>query len=583
MTSYAPPTENVAIFDSINFTSGDEFITQSQADKRYLRFPNAQGTENLQAINVGGLATFNDAVIMNEGASILTTLADSLTIADATNSANNSDIYQLSSTLNIANRTISGEINLYASDSLGASKKSLTIEADNTIVNSNLNIYDPQLTSPNDYSIFYQQSSTLTNQYPSTNGRYVTSVNNGSGYTSIFDISRTAGSLTCDALTLTSTSGTTIQSNNISPTGTLIVKDTSTNNQTLFIPKSSAGGYNPIIPSNVQQMVSYNSTSGPNTQTLALTTQSSTTSGVIISPTSTLIGYGGTSSIPTNYFYSDSSGNTIGGITNFTSTNPPTSSQTIPASNDSSTKIPTTAWVQSAISASTPTFPANASFNSASIVPTSATTGNTAGFYNVYNLGSLYGKYYTITPVQNIIDGVTSYVDSNSVNINFSSSDPNPPTLASPLQIEIDYFFWEPISQSMGRNYMRGIIFPSFKTPNNLSVSPPTGWGMSAPTVPSPDSSYDIYNTINNQYSFFLTDPTYCPDGRQYWFYDTAYATWPAGQKGGWVGCTPSNSLQYTFKIWFRLFNANPHTILCNIRVNNANTPSSNTTINLVP
>jgi hypothetical protein len=62
MSSYAPPTENVAIFDSVNFTSGDETITQSQADKRYLRFPNAQGTENLQAINVNGIAQFNSNV-----------------------------------------------------------------------------------------------------------------------------------------------------------------------------------------------------------------------------------------------------------------------------------------------------------------------------------------------------------------------------------------------------------------------------------------------------------------------------------------------------------------------------------------
>ena len=64
MSSYAPPTENVAIFDSVNFTSGDETITQSQADKRYLRFPNAQGTENLQAINVNGIAQFNSNVVV---------------------------------------------------------------------------------------------------------------------------------------------------------------------------------------------------------------------------------------------------------------------------------------------------------------------------------------------------------------------------------------------------------------------------------------------------------------------------------------------------------------------------------------
>lgn len=63
MSSYAPPTENVAIFDSINFTSGDIALTQDQADKRYLRFPNAQGKETLQIIDVNGLATFNNNIV----------------------------------------------------------------------------------------------------------------------------------------------------------------------------------------------------------------------------------------------------------------------------------------------------------------------------------------------------------------------------------------------------------------------------------------------------------------------------------------------------------------------------------------
>lgn len=58
MTDYNPPTENLPIFDSSVFLIGDIPLTQNQADKRYLRYPNAQGTENLQAINVNGNATF---------------------------------------------------------------------------------------------------------------------------------------------------------------------------------------------------------------------------------------------------------------------------------------------------------------------------------------------------------------------------------------------------------------------------------------------------------------------------------------------------------------------------------------------
>jgi hypothetical protein len=62
MSYYPPPTENVAIFDEINFRSGEQTLTQAEADRRYLRYPNAQGTETLQAINVNGIATFNNTI-----------------------------------------------------------------------------------------------------------------------------------------------------------------------------------------------------------------------------------------------------------------------------------------------------------------------------------------------------------------------------------------------------------------------------------------------------------------------------------------------------------------------------------------
>ena len=66
MAEYSPPIENLPIFDKLVFLSGDEYITQNQADKRYLRYPNAQGTENLQAINVGGTSNFNEEANFND-------------------------------------------------------------------------------------------------------------------------------------------------------------------------------------------------------------------------------------------------------------------------------------------------------------------------------------------------------------------------------------------------------------------------------------------------------------------------------------------------------------------------------------
>ena len=54
MSVYSPPIEDVAIFDTALFSAGDTLLTQSAADRRYLRFPNAQGTETLQNTNVNG-------------------------------------------------------------------------------------------------------------------------------------------------------------------------------------------------------------------------------------------------------------------------------------------------------------------------------------------------------------------------------------------------------------------------------------------------------------------------------------------------------------------------------------------------
>lgn len=59
MVDYSPPIDNLPIFDKLVFKSADEFITQGQADKRYLRYPNAQGTENLQTTNINGVLTVN--------------------------------------------------------------------------------------------------------------------------------------------------------------------------------------------------------------------------------------------------------------------------------------------------------------------------------------------------------------------------------------------------------------------------------------------------------------------------------------------------------------------------------------------
>ena len=64
MSINSPPNnlEPITIFNPINFIGGDEYITIDYANKHYLKFPNAQGLENLLDINVNGIASFNDQI-----------------------------------------------------------------------------------------------------------------------------------------------------------------------------------------------------------------------------------------------------------------------------------------------------------------------------------------------------------------------------------------------------------------------------------------------------------------------------------------------------------------------------------------
>ena len=122
----------------------------------------------------------------------------------------------------------------------------------------------------------------------------------------------------------------------------LKVFDGSNNQGVSIVPNATAGAFNPL--SSAGDVVLFGSGGGTNSKGLNLCSWSSTNSGIKILPASTTIGAGGTSTIPTT-------GTTYDGTNiTFTSPNPPLSTATQPAYNDSSNKIPTTAWVQSAIS-----------------------------------------------------------------------------------------------------------------------------------------------------------------------------------------------------------------------------------------
>ena len=58
MAVYNPPKKDVPIFDNLYFIQNTDNVTVDFANNNYLRYPNAQGTENLQDINVAGQAVF---------------------------------------------------------------------------------------------------------------------------------------------------------------------------------------------------------------------------------------------------------------------------------------------------------------------------------------------------------------------------------------------------------------------------------------------------------------------------------------------------------------------------------------------
>jgi hypothetical protein len=65
MSVNTPPNPNVDTFNNLYWISGDTALTQAEADLRYLKYPVAQGTQNMATTNVNGVLTCNNNVIVN--------------------------------------------------------------------------------------------------------------------------------------------------------------------------------------------------------------------------------------------------------------------------------------------------------------------------------------------------------------------------------------------------------------------------------------------------------------------------------------------------------------------------------------
>ena len=118
MAQYPPPIENVPIFDTNLFEDVNDSLTIIKADKRYLKYPNAQGDENLQGISVSGTAVFNNTLTAN-GATLCnttfevngTSTFDGAIIANGTSTFNNDTTFQ-GTNLTIARPTGGNGLNI---------------------------------------------------------------------------------------------------------------------------------------------------------------------------------------------------------------------------------------------------------------------------------------------------------------------------------------------------------------------------------------------------------------------------------------------------------------------------------------
>jgi hypothetical protein len=143
MSSYSPPIENTAIFDTVNFSAADISLTQALADKRYLRFPNAQGIENLQTTNVNGLATFNAEVNMNKKLTMTGTVdSDRLIentyykLIDSATGISNGSLVSSSGTWFYDNNFNGGKHDFYNNTAGGSQVNTLSLSSSDLVINT---------------------------------------------------------------------------------------------------------------------------------------------------------------------------------------------------------------------------------------------------------------------------------------------------------------------------------------------------------------------------------------------------------------------------------------------------------------
>lgn len=131
--TYDPPTEDVPIFDASLFVVENVGLTTAQADLRYLKFPNAQGTENLAAFTASGTATLNGVVNVNGNAITARDTPIGSTSSISLNPAPNSPFVTLTNTtetmtIYTSQATLSSDIQVQATKKLNIATTTANVD-----------------------------------------------------------------------------------------------------------------------------------------------------------------------------------------------------------------------------------------------------------------------------------------------------------------------------------------------------------------------------------------------------------------------------------------------------------------------
>jgi len=368
MSSYQPPTENLPIFDAGVFLNESGVLTVEYLATLFVRYPIAQsGLLTLSSTLTSGTADFNSAITLNAPPA----LGDNSALVPTTAWVN---------TAIAAGGNILPLNNQFTGTNAFAQQVTLNgATHSNRIINSVYYQLQDKSNLATTIGQIYGNSGVMIFDNDINSGSYSFAVNNSVGVQSTpFGFNATSMSVTVPLISTLSGQGTT----------NLQLSESTTNKYMVFNPYSNPGNLNGIVLAGDSTIIAGSNAIDINSLTLA--TWSGSRTGLRLTATTAQLGAGGTTGTvgTSNILFSGTSATLTGGLS---ISGVPLTTSTQPAFTDSSTIMPTTAWVQGAIGGSPllkQTFNYQF-FNSATTVPASTSVQMVVPFVNVSNFSWL--------------------------------------------------------------------------------------------------------------------------------------------------------------------------------------------------